>query len=781
MSDFEEKELNLTKIMFYYLSYWKWLLMSIVFSLFVGFVYLCKKNDVYEVKTSVLIKDEEKGLSELAMLQELGFSSGQNIVDNEIQVFKSPDLIKNAIEEVDYHISYQVDGFFDKERIHNSESPIKLRMFSDLSTPNFVVNVLPQGENSTSYKVQVEHKGEKYNQQIDSLPATIKMNEKLMFVLESQFVDTIRVPLYIYVSDLEMMALRISSMLKVDPATKNSTVLNIKMTTNHRRCGEDFLTALTYHYNRQAEQDKNQIAYNTAVFIEERVKALSVELSSVEKDVEAFKMAHKITDISSEADLFLGQTGENERKLKETETQLSIIEYVETFINEEENKDKLIPNLGITDHGLSQLINRYNESLLEKERLQDATTMTNPIYERLVTNLSNMRSGIQNSIVSVRNTLEITLANLSLAEEKTTAKIQQIPKIEREFLEIKRQQQIKETLYLFLLQKREETSLTLAATAPKAKIISQSRASLAPISPKKPLVLLIAFAIGLFLPIIYIYLRDTIRSTIQDRDYIDQNAKPAVIGEITQDDSMDTLLVRSDNKSSTVELFRSLRNSIIQRFNSTDKKVIAITSSISNEGKTFIASNLAQAFSLINKKVLLVGLDIRNPMLAHLYGIEQKDGISDYLAGEVSRVDDLICYLPEFEGLDLLPCGHIPPNPNELLSKKELDDLFANLRKQYDYIIIDTAPIGLVSDTSLVNRVVDMTLYVAREGSTTKDCIDFVNVLYDEQKLNDIQIVINGVNMGRRGYYYRHSYYYGYYYYSQKSKRKKSIINRLFS
>lgn len=781
MSDFEEKELNLTKIMFYYLSYWKWLLMSIVFSLFVGFVYLCKKNDVYEVKTSVLIKDEEKGLSELAMLQELGFSSGQNIVDNEIQVFKSPDLIKNAIEEVDYHISYQVDGFFDKERIHNSESPIKLRMFSDLSTPNFVVNVLPQGENSTSYKVQVEHKGEKYNQQIDSLPATIKMNEKLMFVLESQFVDTIRVPLYIYVSDLEMMALRISSMLKVDPATKNSTVLNIKMTTNHRRCGEDFLTALTYHYNRQAEQDKNQIAYNTAVFIEERVKALSVELSSVEKDVEAFKMAHKITDISSEADLFLGQTGENERKLKETETQLSIIEYVETFINEEENKDKLIPNLGITDHGLSQLINRYNESLLEKERLQDATTMTNPIYERLVTNLSNMRSGIQNSVVSVRNTLEITLANLSLAEEKTTAKIQQIPKIEREFLEIKRQQQIKETLYLFLLQKREETSLTLAATAPKAKIISQSRASLAPISPKKPLVLLIAFAIGLFLPIIYIYLRDTIRSTIQDRDYIDQNAKPAVIGEITQDDSMDTLLVRSDNKSSTVELFRSLRNSIIQRFNSTDKKVIAITSSISNEGKTFIASNLAQAFSLINKKVLLVGLDIRNPMLAHLYGIEQKDGISDYLAGEVSRVDDLICYLPEFEGLDLLPCGHIPPNPNELLSKKELDDLFANLRKQYDYIIIDTAPIGLVSDTSLVNRVVDMTLYVAREGSTTKDCIDFVNVLYDEQKLNDIQIVINGVNMGRRGYYYRRSYYYGYYYYSQKSKRKKSIINRLFS
>lgn len=781
MSDFEEKELNLTKIMFYYLSYWKWLLMSIVFSLFVGFVYLCKKNDVYEVKTSVLIKDEEKGLSELAMLQELGFSSGQNIVDNEIQVFKSPDLIKNAIEEVDYHISYQVDGFFDKERIHNSESPIKLRMFSDLSTPNFVVNVLPQGENSTSYKVQVEHKGEKYNQQIDSLPATIKMNEKLMFVLESQFVDTIRVPLYIFVSDLEMMALRISSMLKVDPATKNSTVLNIKMTTNHRRCGEDFLTALTYHYNRQAEQDKNQIAYNTAVFIEERVKALSVELSSVEKDVEAFKMAHKITDISSEADLFLGQTGENERKLKETETQLSIIEYVETFINEEENKDKLIPNLGITDHGLSQLINRYNESLLEKERLQDATTMTNPIYERLVTNLSNMRSGIQNSVVSVRNTLEITLANLSLAEEKTTAKIQQIPKIEREFLEIKRQQQIKETLYLFLLQKREETSLTLAATAPKAKIISQSRASLSPISPKKPLVLLIAFAIGLFLPIIYIYLRDTIRSTIQDRDYIDQNAKPAVIGEITQDDSMDTLLVRSDNKSSTVELFRSLRNSIIQRFNSTDKKVIAITSSISNEGKTFISSNLAQAFSLINKKVLLVGLDIRNPMLAHLYGIEQKDGISDYLAGEVSRVDDLICYLPEFEGLDLLPCGHIPPNPNELLSKKELDDLFANLRKQYDYIIIDTAPIGLVSDTSLVNRVVDMTLYVTREGSTTKDCIDFVNVLYDEQKLNDIQIVINGVNMGRRGYYYRRSYYYGYYYYSQKSKRKKSIINRLFS
>ncbi|MBO7202436.1 MAG: polysaccharide biosynthesis tyrosine autokinase [Paludibacteraceae bacterium] len=454
---------------------------------------------------------------------------------------------------------------------------------------------------------------------------------------------------------------------------------------------------------------------------------------------------------------------------------------METFINEEENKDKLIPNLGITDHGLSQLINRYNESLLEKERLQDATTMTNPIYERLVTNLSNMRSGIQNSVVSVRNTLEITLANLSLAEEKTTAKIQQIPKIEREFLEIKRQQQIKESLYLFLLQKREETSLTLAATAPKAKIISQSRASLAPISPKKPLVLLIAFAIGLFLPIIYIYLRDTIRSTIQDRDYIDQNAKPAVIGEITQDDSMDTLLVRSDNKSSTVELFRSLRNSIIQRFNSTDKKVIAITSSMSNEGKTFISSNLAQAFSLINKKVLLVGLDIRNPMLAHLYGIEQKDGISDYLAGEVSRVDDLICYLPEFEGLDLLPCGHIPPNPNELLSKKELDDLFANLRKQYDYIIIDTAPIGLVSDTSLVNRVVDMTLYVAREGSTTKDCIDFVNVLYDEQKLNDIQIVINGVNMGRRGYYYRRSYYYGYYYYSQKSKRKKSIINRLFS
>lgn len=771
----QEDTINIKETISYYSFYWKWIILSVILCVSTTAFYLLKMSNQYEVKTSVLIKDDKdnSGISETAVLDDLGLASpGKNNIDNETEILKSADLVKSTIKATNFHIQYFTKSKFAKLRVY--PSPV------NLSITNISLDTIKQpihveiSNNEDSRKMTVEYLGETYSRSFTKYPCLFNFPfGQITMTLNSGQATYNK--LYIDINNPESMAVGISNSINIAPSSKNSSVLNISYVCENINAGKEFLRKLVDIYNFQAVQDKNQISYNTALFIDDRLKSLSVELSSVEKDVEHFKTANKITDISSEAQLFLDQTGDYETKVNEVETQLNVIKYVEDFVNNEKNKNHLIPNLGITDQGLSTLIDKYNELFLQKEQIQRASTTSNPVLQNIIEQLSNMKSGIKTSIINVRKTLLISKRVIDQGGRTTTNKIQQIPRIEREFVEIKRQQQIKETLYLFLLQKREETSLSLAATAPKAKIVSLPRSNNAPVSPKKSIILLSALLLGLIIPVLIIYVKDLFQTTIKSRDDLENLLEAPILGEICEDKTGNPIIVSPNENSTTIELFRSLRNDLTFILSDPNKKVITITSTVSGEGKTFTCINLACTFALIEKKVLLVGLDIRNQSLARYFSVQKKQGITNYLAMG-GNVDDLIEKSRLNPNLDIIYAGIIPPNPNELLNKKELDELFSELRKRYEYILIDTAPVGIISDTFLINRISDITLFITREKVTNKECIPFINDLYVNNRLTNLYVILNGTDIGRKRYgYYKKEYYYGYY---KKSEKKE---NSLFS
>jgi len=776
----QEEVLNIRNIIFHYLSYWKWIVLSLLLCISFGTFYILRTNNQYEIKTSILVKEEDTGMSELAILDELGLTPGKNNIDNEVEVLKSADLMHNTINATKFNIVYSEQIGLRKVKLYNN-SPISLTIKGinlDTIQDNIEFRI---SKIANSYLIKSQYEDGVWEQKVSSLPTILKFPfANVLINLNNAFPFTNK-EIFVVIQNPEKVAVAISDAIKITPTSKKSSVICLSITGENIEIGKAFLNKLVEIYNLQTVEDKNQIAQNTGLFIDERLKSLSLELGSVEKDVEKFKTNNKITDISSEAKLFLDQTGTYEEKVKEVETQLNMIGYVENYINDDKNKDRLIPNLGITnegftkgitDEGLDKLIIKFNELTLDKERIQRTSTSENPTLNTLISQLSNMRSGIRSSIINIRKTLLIAKKDLDSEGNLTSTKIQQIPRIEREFIEIKRQQQIKETLYLFLLQKREETNLSLAATAPKAKIISHPRADIIQESPKKSIILLISFILGIIIPIIIVYIRDLFHTEIKNREELEKLSQAPVLGEIPKNKDNKQIVVGMNDTSSMTELFRSLRNDLTFILTEPDKKVITITSTVSGEGKTFIATNLACTFAMIDKKVLLVGLDIRNPSLATYIGLEKKQGLTSYLAmgGDLEK---LIEKSPLSPNLDIIQAGIIPPNPNELLNKQALDNLFIELRKRYDYILIDTAPVGIISDTFLVNRISDITLYIAREGATNKNSIIYINDLFNNNRLTNIYVILNDTDIYKKRYGYKSRYYYGYNYGYKKSDSKK--------
>lgn len=771
----DDEVINIRETVFHYLNYWKVIVLSALICLALASLYLMKTNNQYEIKTSVLIKEDESSnssVTESDVLNELGMPTGKNNIDNDIQVFQSADLVKNTITAVNYSTTYFFKSKLKKVKIY--PSPVKLSISKILLDTISQSLEFQLSKTNVGYTLAANYANIHYQKSFSNFPAQLQFPFGVVTIESDGSSVSSKNDLYISVNNTENMAVGISGSIKIVPTTKQSSVLEISITTDNVNQGQEFLKKLVDIYNLQAIQDKNQISYNTALFIESRLKALSVELSSVEKNVEQFKSANKLTNISSQADAYMSQTSDNESKITDVETQLNVIKYVEDFVNDNKNKNHLIPNIGITDPGLSTRINSYNELFLNKERIQKASTITNPTIENLSQQLSNMKIGIKNNIINVKKALIISLRDLNSKNNLTTARIQQIPHIERKFSEINRQEQVKENLYEFLLQKREETDLALAATAPKAKIISNPRVA-ALVAPRRNVILLSALLLGLLIPIVIIFIREKLQISIKGMEDLETQSKAPVLGEIPFNKTDKQIVVEPDDTSSITELFRSLRNNLTFILSEPDKKIITVTSTISGEGKTFVGLNLACAFALIDKKVLLVGLDIRNPSLGKYANRDNSEGITSYLAKGGGKVDDYIEKTSFYTNLDVIYAGIIPPNPNELLNKQALDELFVELRKRYDYIIIDTAPVGVISDTFLINRVSDVTLYITRENITSKESISFINDLYENDRLKNIYVVLNASDIERKrysGYSYKRGYNY-YYGYQHKNEEKK--------
>ena len=768
----QDEELDIRSIIFKYLSYWRWFIVSIVFFTIVGFVYLKRQNNIYENNVIVLLKDENTATEEMLLLQDLGMSAGKNNIENEIALFKSPDLITKAVTSLELYTTYRKVtrwSFNDNELYGNAPLYIRWEDMEPKKIPAPVTfTFTPQGK---GFEVSGQYENMPFHGRIDTLPVYLKLPMGRFYVSRNNEIDpAYKQEPYTFeatISNPSALARRLSAELKVTPSAKQSSVLTLSIQSEIKKKGRDFLQQLVNFYNEDATNDKNMVAHNTAVFIEERIKEISVELGTVEKQVEDFRQQKQITDIQAEAQLYLGQTGQNEQKRVEIETQLNLTRFVEDFIARPANANKLIPNLGVTDAGLVSVINEYNQLLLMKERLESSSSESNPALIQMKQQVSGMRQSIQASLSNVRHASEIALRDLNRQNTVTNARIQDIPAVEREYKDILRQQEVKNNLFVFLLQKREETALTQAAVAPKAKIVSEPYSSDVPVAPKRAVILLAFFLVGCVLPVGAIFVRDLFHTSIESMDDLAPLKDIDVIGDIQAITTpMETaLVVQANDDSPVTELFRTLRNNLLFMLNEPNKKVVMVTSTVPGEGKTFISINLARSLSLMDKKVLLIGGDIRNPKLSHDLGIPKVNiGFSTYLAGMAHGVDEVTEVL--YPNFHIMQAGPVPPNPNELLSKQTLNDLFDGLREVYDYIIIDSAPVGVVSDSFMLNRVADVTLYVMRERVTQKDAVNFVNSIKRDNRLTGVTVVLNATTpQGKYGSYkygYKYSYRYGY-------------------
>ena len=576
--------------------------------------------------------------------------------------------------------------------------------------------------------------------------------------------------------------------LSIAPTSKTTSVAVISLKNSSLQRGQDFINQLLEMYNRNTNNDKNEIAQKTAEFIDERIGIISKELGSTEANLESFKRDAGITDLTSEAQIALAGNAEYEKKSVENRTQISLVNDLRKYLRG--NEYEVLPsNVGLQDVALIGAIERYNEMLMERKRLLRTSTENNPTIVNLDTSIRAMKANVQATLEGTLQGLMITKESLDREASRYSRRISNAPGQERAYVSIARQQEIKAGLYLMLLQKREENAIALAATANNAKIIDEAIADDIPVSPKRSMIYLIALVLGIGIPVGIIYLIELTKFKIEGRADVEKLTSVPVVGDIPltdeKNDKNGSIAVFENKNNLMSETFRNIRTNL-QFMLDNDQKVILVTSTVSGEGKSFVSSNLAISLSLLGKKVVIVGLDIRKPGLNKVFQLSNKEkGITQYLSNPETDLMELVQPSDVNKNLFILPGGTVPPNPTELLARNGLDRAIETLKKSFDYVILDTAPIGMVTDTLLIGRVADLSVYVCRADYTHKAEYTLINELSFEKKLPNLCTVINGVDLKKRkyGYYYGYGKYgkhygygkrygYGYGYGQTKSKRK---------
>ena len=782
----KEKNIDVKELLFKYLIHWPWFVGAVVACLIAAWVYLHVSTPVYNISATVLIKDDKKGGSAgmLSGLESLGLdgmiSSSQNI-DNEIEVLRSKTIVKEVVEDLGLYISYTDEDEFPSRNMYKT-SPVQVSLTpqeADLLEEPMIVKMALQPQGSMDVTVKIDD--DEYQKHFEKLPAVFPTDKgTLAFFLTPDSVlsskrtseettasekttrnitATINKPLAV--------AKWCCKNMTIEPTSKTTSVAVISLKNSNVQRGKDFINKLLEMYNINTNNDKNEVAQKTAEFINERISIISKELGSTEKDLESFKRGAGITDLTSDAQIALTGSAEYEKKRVENQTQINLLQDLQKYM-QNEGYEVLPSNIGLQDVNLAAAINRYNDVLVERKRLLRTSTENNPTIINLDTSISAMKENVQVSLDRVLRGLYITKADLDREANRYSRRISEAPGQEREFVSIARQQEIKAGLYLMLLQKREENAITLAATANNAKIIDDAIADDAPVSPRSKITYLIALILGLGIPVGVIYLLELAKFKIEGRADVEKLTSAPIVGDIPLTDEKQGAIAVFENQNNLMsETFRNVRTNL-QFMLGNDKKVILVTSTVSGEGKSFISGNLAISLSLLGKKVVIVGLDIRKPGLNKVFNISKREqGITQYLANPEKNLMDLVQLSDVSKNLYILPGGTVPPNPTELLARDGLDKAVETLKKNFDYVILDTAPVGMVTDTLLIGRVADLSVYVCRADYTRKNEYTLINELIDGNKLPNLCTVINGLDLKKRkyGYYYgygKYGKYYGY-------------------
>ena len=782
----KEENIDVKELLFKYLIHWPWFVGAVVACLIAAWVYLHVSTPVYNISATVLIKDDKKGGSAgmLSGLESLGLdgmiSSSQNI-DNEIEVLRSKTIVKEVVEDLGLYISYTDEDEFPSRNMYKT-SPVQVSLTpqeADLLEEPMIVKMALQPQGSMDVTVKIDD--DEYQKHFEKLPAVFPTDKGTLafFLTPDSVLSSKRTSEE--TTNLEKTTRNITATINkplavakgycknmtIEPTSKTTSVAVISLKNSNVQRGKDFINKLLEMYNINTNNDKNEVAQKTAEFINERIGIISKELGSTEKDLESFKRGAGITDLTSDAQIALTGSAEYEKKRVENQTQINLLQDLQKYM-QNEGYEVLPSNIGLQDLNLAAAINRYNDVLVERKRLLRTSTENNPTIINLDTSISAMKENVQVSLDRVLRGLFITKADLDREASRYSRRISEAPGQEREFVSIARQQEIKAGLYLMLLQKREENAITLAATANNAKIIDDAIADDAPVSPKGKMIYLVALVLGVGIPVGVIYLLELTKFKIEGRSDVEKLTNVPIVGDIPLTDEKQGAIAVFENQNNLMsETFRNIRTNL-QFMLENDKKVILVTSTVSGEGKSFISANLAISLSLLGKKVIIVGLDIRKPGLNKVFNIPRKEvGITQYLANPEKNLMDLVQPSDVSKNLYILPGGTVPPNPTELLARDGLDKAIETLKKNFDYVILDTAPVGMVTDTLLIGRVADLSVYVCRADYTHKNEYTLINELAENNKLPKLCTVINGLDLKRRkyGYYYgygKYGKYYGY-------------------
>ncbi|NDK57503.1 GumC family protein [Pontibacter fetidus] len=754
----EAEEIDIKAIAAKYLRYWYLFVLGVIVFGLVAFLYLRYSTPQYSISATLLIKDDKKGpdLADNAIFSDLDIFNSKKNIDNEIEVLKSKSLMQRVLSELSMHTSFYREGHIKKTEIYGREVPVKL-IISKLDSSAFSKSVILRLQGNNNFELEDEEGNTSKHQ----FGKEINNSYGIFTVVASTEANSTSLnEIIVHFHDIRKLADGYNANLKVEPVNKNASVLTLTLVSPVPEKGKAIINKLIEVYNKEAVEDKNLIAGNTIVFIDERLNFLTTELSDVEKDVEQYKRKNELTDVSSEAKLYMERASEYNKQLAEFEIQIDVLNSLEAYLKKSNTQFELVPStLNIQDPTLLGLTARFNEFQLERERMLRTTTPNNPLVLNINDQLANLRVNILENLGNIKRGLTITKNNLQASSSQFQSRINQVPSIERELLEINRQQGIKEGLYLYLLQKREESALSLAASVSNSRVIDPAIATDNPISPKKSITYLVALLLGLGIPFAGIYIKDLLNDKVQEQKDVERATKTPILGEIAHATTAEPIVVTKDNRSSVAEMFRLVRTNLQFATAGKENKILLITSSMSGEGKTFFSINLAASLVLTGKKVVILGFDLRKPRLMQELNLPDGIGISNYLISDTVNVDGIIIPVENVPGLYAIGSGPIPPNPAELMLSSKVKQLLDVLKESFDHIIVDTAPVGQVADAYTLAQYVDSTLYLVRYDYTHKSQLEIVNSIYTSSKLKHPMIVLNDAIIESR---YSYGYGYGY-------------------
>lgn len=762
--DFEIEESNNIDIKEYiqfYLSKWKWFLLSFVLFFSIYAYYIKHKLPSYNVQAIVLVKDDDGGvISELSPFEDLGIGIGGKgkAIENEIEILKSRFLFTKVAKELDLNIQiFDNNNYKKNEYFINKPLDIEIKRDDSLllnSEYEFEINCISvdkfEIKDVTTDEKQIAFFGKPFK--INNInEIKIKFIDKInLNINESKYI--------IKIVRINEVVDNLKKSIKIEKVNKESSALSISTKIENINKGIAIINNLIKQHKLDAIEDKNMVAKNTIIFINDRIKYITNELSGIEDGVSMFKTKNDFFDLKTKANIFLEDQSINQKLLLENQTKIELIEFVINYLNDTKYNELVPSNLGIENISIEKLIETVNNLQLEKNKLLSSSSEHNPVVIELDNEIKNLRNNLKESLINHLKSLKLKNKNLIKQNDALDYELNKAPSQEKDFKEIQRQQTIKESLYLYLLQKREETSISYAVTASNTKIIDEAYSNGIPVSPKKTLLLLATLIISIIIPFSLINLIKLFDTKVKSKKDITQLGTP-YLGDIPIYNENEKIAVKQGDRSSTAEAFRMLKTNIsfIKNEDNKDVKTIFITSTLSKEGKSFVSLNLAATYGLAGKNVLLIGLDLRAPKILEYLNLNSNKGISNYLINDEKSLDHYIISLPEIENVSILPSGPIPPNPSELLNSNKFNELFKYASDNFDMIIVDTAPVGLVTDTIQISHYADMFVYVVRANYLDKKLLQIGQTLYSEKKLKNMAMVLNGSDL-EKGYGYGYGY-----------------------